>query len=212
MNNLATTLFCLLAGAGSALAQASGQAPAQAPAQADVIFRSDVMLVRVDAQVRDRSNRAIAGLRAEDFVLREQGRVREIRNFAREEMAMDVLLLLDVSGSMRTHVERIASAAHSAFQSLGPDDRVAIMVFDRQTRVQMPFKAHRTGDVERGLDKVLDRESFNGGTDHTRYLQCHRLCAAERASRGPSGDRHSDRRSDGAQQRRDGIDPHALAP
>lgn len=164
MNNLATTLFCLLAGVGLALAQAPAQAPAQ---PADVVFRSDVMLVRVDAQVRDRSNRVVAGLRAEDFVLREQGRVREIRNFAREDMAMDVLLLLDVSGSMRTHVERIASAAHTAFQSLGPDDRVAIMVFDRQTRVQMPFKAHRTGDVERGFDKVLDRENFNGGTDIT---------------------------------------------
>ena len=135
-----------------------------------VVFRSDVLLVRVDAQVRDRANRAIAGLRAEDFVLREQGRVREIRNFAREEMPMDVLMLLDVSGSMRTHVERIASAAHHAFQSLGPDDRIGIMVFDRVTRVRMPFRVHRGGEVERGLERVLDQENFGGGTDISRGI------------------------------------------
>jgi VWFA-related protein len=133
----------------------------------EVVFRSDVLLVRVDAQVRDNSNRAVTGLRAEDFVLREQGRVQQIRNFATEDVPMDVLLLLDVSGSMRPHVERIVSAAHQAFHSLGPDDRVAIMVFDRATRVRMHFKPHRSGDVERGLDRLLDQENFNGGTDIT---------------------------------------------
>lgn len=135
-----------------------------------VVFRSDVLLVRVDAQVRDRSNRTITGLRAEDFVLREQGQDRQIRNFAREEMPMDVLMLLDVSGSMRTHVERIASAAHQAFQSLGPEDRVGIMVFDRTTRVRMQFRPHKGGEVGRGLDRVLDQETFDGGTDITRGI------------------------------------------
>ena len=58
-------------------------AHAQTPAaQTDepVVFRSDVSLVRVDVQVLDGS-RAVTGLRAEDFVLRENGREREIRNF-----------------------------------------------------------------------------------------------------------------------------------
>src|SRR6266542_6336334 len=74
----------------------------------DVVFRSDVALVRVDAQVLDRSNRAVTGLSAADFVLREEGRQQEIRNFASENMPVDVLLLLDVSASMRPHVETIA--------------------------------------------------------------------------------------------------------
>jgi len=38
-----------------------------------VTFRSDVSLVRVDAQVWDRDNRSITGLRVEDFVLTENG-------------------------------------------------------------------------------------------------------------------------------------------
>ena len=135
----------------------------------DVTFRSDVSLIRVDAQVVDRSNRAIAGLRMEDFVLTEEGKRQEIRNFAAENMPIDVLFLLDVSGSMRPHVQRIANAAHEALLVLGPKDRVAVMVFDRQTRLRMPFRTGR-GEAERGFEDVLNQESFNGGTDITRGM------------------------------------------
>ncbi len=138
-------------------------------AENDIVFRSDVSLVRVDAQVVDRGNRTITGLRAEDFVLREEGRPQEIRNFTSENMPVDVVLLLDVSGSMRPHVERVASAAHQALQVLGKDDRVAIMVFDRSTRLRLPFRNSRQ-DVERGLEAMLNQETFDGGTDITRGL------------------------------------------
>lgn len=135
----------------------------------EVVFRSDVSLVRVDVQVLDRDNRAVPGLRIEDFVLREGRQVREIRNFARENMPVDVLFLLDVSGSMRPHVQRVASAAHQALRTMGKDDRVAIMVFDRMTRVRSTFKKDLDG-VDREFEAVLRHETFNGGTDITRAL------------------------------------------
>jgi VWFA-related protein len=135
----------------------------------DVVFRSDVSLVRVDAQVLDRNNRAITGLAAEDFILRESGQPQEIRNFSSEELPVDILLLLDVSGSMRPHVERIASAADRAMRVLANDDRVAIMVFDRATRLRMPFR--RSGDnIQRELYALVNDETFDGGTDITRAL------------------------------------------
>lgn len=135
----------------------------------DVVFRSDVSLVRVDAQVVDRNNRAVTGLRAEDFILREDGRPQPIRNFASEDMPVDVLFLLDVSASMRPHVERIASAAHQALRVLRDQDRVAIMVFDRSTRLRLPFRNSRD-DVEREFESLLRQEDFRGGTDITRGL------------------------------------------
>src|SRR2546421_13054738 len=92
------------------LACAAAGLLAAAPAEDDAVFRTDVSLVRVDVQVLDRDNRAITDLRAQDFVLREEGQAQQIRNFARENMPVDVLLLFDVSASMRPHVERIASA------------------------------------------------------------------------------------------------------
>lgn len=135
----------------------------------NVVFRSDVALMRVDAQVVDRDNRAITGLRADDFVLREEGRVQQIRNFASEDMPLDILFLLDVSASMRPHVQRIADAAHQALTVLGDNDRVGIMVFDRYTRLRMPFR-HGRANVERELDNVLRQEGFRGGTDITRGM------------------------------------------
>ena len=105
---------------------AADNPPAATPASGDkpeppaVTFRSDVSLARADAQVVDQDNRPIRGLRAEDFVLRESGKQREIRNFQNEAMPVDVILLMDVSRSMDPHVQRIASASHQALRSAGP--------------------------------------------------------------------------------------------
>ena len=134
-----------------------------------VVFRSDVSLARVDAQAIDRHNRTITGLRAEDFVLREEGQRRDIRNFASENMPIDILLLLDVSASMRPHVERISNASHDAMRVLAENDRVGIMVFDTFTRLRHPFGSSRT-DIDRGLSDVLTQERFNGGTHITHAL------------------------------------------
>jgi VWFA-related protein len=135
----------------------------------DLVFRSDVSLVRVDAQVVDSSNRAITHLRAGDFVLREDGKVVPIRNFASENMPVDVLFLLDVSASMRPHVQRIADASGQALTELGKDDRMGIMVFDRTTRVRLALNGSRQ-DVQREFDRLLRDERFNGGTDITRAM------------------------------------------
>jgi VWFA-related protein len=135
----------------------------------DLVFRSDVSLVRVDAQVVDSSNRAITHLHAGDFTLREDGKVVPIRNFASENMPVDVLFLLDVSASMRPHVQRIADASGQALTQLGKDDRMGIMVFDRYTRVRLPFNSNPQ-EVQREFDRLLRQERFNGGTDITRAM------------------------------------------
>ena len=139
-------------------------------ADGDVVFRSDVSLARVDVQVLDRDNRAITGLHKEDFELREGGQVREIRNFSAEEMPVDLLFLLDVSASMRPHVERIAAAARDALRLLGEEDRVAIMVFDQVARVRMSFRGD-LAEVDREFKKLLNQETFQGGTEITLSLQ-----------------------------------------
>jgi len=151
------------------LAVVAALAPAQEPEKSDVVFKSDVALVRVDVQAVDRDNRAITTLNREDFVLHDDGKPREIRNFATEEMPLDILFLLDVSASMRPHVERIASAAQNAIGLLGKDDRIAIMVFDRASRLRTPFRNSRSG-IQREFDNLLHQESFRGGTDITRGL------------------------------------------
>jgi len=138
-------------------------------AQDEVVFRSDTTLVRVDVQVLDGDNRAIPGLEKEAFILREQGKARAIKNFVREEMPIDLLFLIDVSGSMRPHVERMAEAARSSLPSLRREDRVAVMVFDRRSKLRMPFRPG-PAEAQREFENLLRSETFNGGTDITRAL------------------------------------------
>jgi hypothetical protein len=97
------------------------------------------------------------------------GKAQEIRNFQSEKMPIDVVLLLDVSRSMDPHIRRVAAASHQALRALGDQDRIATMVFDRFTRLRMPFRPVRA-DADRELESVLDREAFDGGTDITRGL------------------------------------------
>ncbi|MBI4910046.1 MAG: VWA domain-containing protein [Acidobacteria bacterium] len=151
-------------------AMAAQNPPPQTPAPKEetAVFRSDVALARVDVQVLDRNNRALDMLQARDFILRENGRKVEIRNFLREEMPLDVLFLFDVSGSMNAHVRRVTEAAQNAFRILNEKDRVAVMVFDRATRTRMAFQPKDA--AEREFRIMMRQERFNGGTDITRAL------------------------------------------
>ena len=135
----------------------------------ELVFHSDVALVRVDAQVVDGGNRAITHLRAGDFVLRQDGKVVPVKNFASENMPLDVLFLLDVSASMRPHVQRIADASGQALTVLGKDDHMGIMVFDRDTRVRLALNS-TPQQAQREFDRLLRQERFNGGTDITRAM------------------------------------------
>jgi hypothetical protein len=128
-----------------------------------VVFKSDVAMTRVDAQVVDSDGRIITGLRKEDFVLRLDGKATPIRNFGSENVPIDVLLLLDVSGSMQPHVQRIDDAARQALNVLAPHDRIAVMVFDTRTRLKLPFTSNHS-DVTSALDRLLRSETFHGGT------------------------------------------------
>src|SRR5215471_2262867 len=159
---LAITALFLLAAHTTAVATPQADNPV-------VTFRSDVSLGRVDVQVVDGGNRPIRGVRVHDFILRVDGKSQEIRNFQSEKMTVDVVLLLDVSRSMEPHIQRVADASHQALRALGDQDRIATMVFDRFTRLRMPFRPSRL-DADREIASVLNRETFEGGTDITRGL------------------------------------------
>src|SRR5712691_8736829 len=91
-------------------------------------FRSDVSLVRVDAEVTD-GIRTLNGFRKEDFIVKDKGQPQQVLYFSQDEVPLDVILLFDISGSMRPHVERVAASASTALAELRPGDRVAIMTF-----------------------------------------------------------------------------------
>ena len=155
---LAIAMLQILAFAQAAFAQT------EKPKEETPVFRSDVSMGRVDVQVVDRYDLPVSGLTADDFLLRYRGEAIPIRQFQYENMPMDVVLLLDVSGSMRPQVQRVASASHRALAALGKHDRVGIMTFNTRSSVRLKLSGDRD-EVERKLDDIVDRGSFGGGTD-----------------------------------------------
>jgi VWFA-related protein len=97
-------------------------------------FTSAVSNVRIDAQVTTGKN-VVRGLGPADFEVRDNGVPQPLLYAALDIEPIDMLLLLDVSGSMREHVTEMSTMATDALKHLRRGDRVAIMVFAKSTRV-----------------------------------------------------------------------------
>jgi VWFA-related protein len=161
MSFMAGPLLILLLAAVTADAQAPG-AP-DSPAKEAPVFRAGVALVRVDAQALDREGRAIEGLNAEDFRIYDEGEAQTIVHFGREAAPLDLVLLLDISGSMRRHLQQLSAAAQTALKHLHAGDRVAVMPFARNARVSQELTGE-LGQVERRLREAIDDKGLGNGT------------------------------------------------
>lgn len=126
--------------------------------QDQATFRSNVALVRVDAEVRTETGPVI-DLRRNSFRITDNGFDQSILYFAHDEQPLDVILLFDTSHSMRPVVARVAEAAHMAMGELRPGDRVAVMAFDRTTDLVEDF-TEDFAVAERAISgKVLQRKN-----------------------------------------------------
>jgi VWFA-related protein len=101
-------------------------------------FRSGVTLVRLDVRVT-RAGQPVAGLAAADFTVRDEGRVQPLRHFSAEPMDLDLVLLLDTSGSMRRAIAELGDHASRALETLRRGDRVAVVTFGARAAVQLPW-------------------------------------------------------------------------
>ncbi len=126
------------------------------------VFRASVALVRVDAQVIAGGN-IVRDLTKADFVVRDNGAPREILYFGQEEDPLDVMLVLDTSGSMDKAMRQVSEAAHEALRTLRGGDRVAVTRFTRRAMVAADFTSDRA-KVERTIAEICGRP-FGGGTD-----------------------------------------------
>jgi VWFA-related protein len=128
------------------------------PPEEPPIFRSGTALVSVDALVT-RNGRPVTGLRAEHFVVRDEGVPRPVEAFAHDAAPLQVLLLLDVSGSMGRMLRSAAETGRQALAQLAPHDEVAVFFFARRARLQQELtadkdlaaRALREAAVESGL-------------------------------------------------------------
>lgn len=98
--------------------------------------------MRLDVQVVEKKA-IVTGLTKDDFIVYDEGSPQEVLYFGRESEPLLLLVLLDVSGSMKKHIDLMATKAQQALRYLRVGDRVGIMIFSRDTKVHQPF----TGDL-----------------------------------------------------------------
>jgi len=116
-------------------------------------------LMRVNASVTDRNGRAISGMRDADFSVYEDGAERKIVNVTPTSEPFNLVLLLDVSGSVEERIDFIRKAARDFLSTASPQDRISIISFHDDIKIISDFTTDR-----RLLSKKLDELDAGGAT------------------------------------------------
>jgi Ca-activated chloride channel homolog len=115
------------------------------------MIRKSVELVLVPVTVMDRSNRIVTGLEQENFQLYEDKHAQPIKHFWKEDAPASVGIVLDVSGSMDTKIERARDAVAALLKASNPQDEFFLMTFADEPMLVQDF----TSDVDDIQGKLL---------------------------------------------------------
>jgi Ca-activated chloride channel family protein len=110
----------------------------------------DVNLVLVDATVKAKNGQIMSDLRKEDFEVREDGAAQKLDIFSRDEMPLNVALVLDLSDSIEPFLAPLRDAATIALAALKPNDEVALFTFATEAEMRQPL----TKDKEKIANQI----------------------------------------------------------
>lgn len=102
-------------------------------------IRVAVNLVLVDATVKTKDGKIIANLKKDDFQVLEDGVAQKIDVFSRDELPLDVALVLDLSDSIGPFLAPLRDAATIALAALKPNDEVALFTFSTEAELRLPL-------------------------------------------------------------------------
>jgi VWFA-related protein len=124
-------------------------------------LKVNVELVNVQFTVSDRHGRFVPGLTAKDFLVEEDGRRQEIRNFAREnELPLTLAMLIDTSPSVRPVLDEEKMTAEGFLEAiLRPKDLALVMNFDRSVTLVQDYT-----DSPKLLRRAIQELDIGGGT------------------------------------------------
>src|SRR5215510_3456539 len=108
-----------------------------APAQTDLpTFRQTVNVEVVDAQViHKKTGQPVTSLKREDFQVYEDKVLQQITSFSQDELPMSIVLLFDLTDSVRPVLKPLAAGAMEALEHLRPQDEVSVMVYAASVQV-----------------------------------------------------------------------------
>ena len=134
---------------------------AQDPDQTPV-FKAGASDVRLDVQVVE-GQQPLRGLTKTDFLVTDEGQPQSIAYFAHGAEPLNLIVLLDISGSMQKYIEQISQTSRDAMKFLWPGDRVAIMVFGKTSAVHQDF-ADNLAESARQISNAVEDHDVGAGT------------------------------------------------
>ena len=123
-------------------------APPPAPAEPTVknpngeiySLRVDVPIVTLDVNViLDKNHQFVPGLKAQNFLVLEDGVEQKVDTVRIAQTPITAVMLLEFAANSWYAINDMQNAAVSFFQSLRPDDYVAVMTYDLRTHILSDF-------------------------------------------------------------------------
>jgi Ca-activated chloride channel homolog len=113
-------------------------------------IRTHAELVLVPVTVTDTKNRVVVGLEQGNFQLYEGKQSQEIKHFSREDAPVSLGVILDMSSSMTTKIERAREAVMKLLEASNPQDEFFLITFSDTPRVVQNF-TETIGDMQQQL-------------------------------------------------------------
>ncbi len=140
----------------------SGLLAQQQPEGEVAVFKAGASEVRLDVQVLQ-GKRVVADLTKDDFVVFDESTKQKLSYFGRESEPLTVVLLLDVSGSMKRFIQDMSRTAVQALKLLRTGDQVAIMAYGRRAKLHFDFSSNFE-DVAGRIRSAPDNPYTGSGT------------------------------------------------
>jgi Ca-activated chloride channel homolog len=123
-------------------------------------IKLEARLVNLNVKVTDANGKTLPSLKRENFVVLEDGTQQDVSYFEPVTAPLNLLLLLDLSGSTEHKIKVIKKAAQKFIDSLQAGDRIAVAAFTRRFFIISNF----TTDHKLLRDRIGDIKNRHSGT------------------------------------------------
>jgi len=127
---------------------------------AEDVIKLEARLVNLNVKVTDAAGKTLPALRKEDFIVFEDDVRQELSYFEPVTAPLNIVLLLDLSGSTERKIKVMKKAAQKFIDSLKPADHIAVAGFTRRFYLISNF----TTDHNLLKDRIDDIKNRHSGT------------------------------------------------
>jgi len=110
------------------------------PGGANYSLRVDVPMVNLDVNViLDKTHQFVPGLKAGNFLVLEDGVPQTLTSVRTTQAPITAVMLLEFAANSYYFIDDMRNAAYSFFQTLRPNDYVAVVTYDLKTHILNDF-------------------------------------------------------------------------